>query len=89
MHKVWKEGAGSKEAPHGGGGQLFYGKRNRVARTNAVSWCLRCGAHAESRIGTAMAKDCTPIMEGEKSRRAYRCSLLLRGLHPISKNKLG
>ena len=78
-----------KEIPlHGSGGHLSYGKGRRVARTGTVAWCVRCGAHAEARIGVAMSRECTPILESEKSGRAYRRSLLLRGLHPITKKRL-
>ena len=72
----------------GGGGHISYGKGHRVAQTGTVAWCVRCGAHAESRIGAAMARECTPIVENEKSGRAYRRSLLLRGLHPITRQRL-
>ena len=85
-HEERSEEVGSR--PHGGGGQLSYGKGHRVARTGTVAWCVRCGAHAEARIGVAMSRECTPILESEKSGRAYRRSLLLRGLHPITKKRL-
>ena len=81
-------GVEGESLPHGGGGQMAYGKGHRVARTGTVSWCVRCGAHAESRVGAAMAGECSPIQEGEKSGRAYRRSLLLRGQHPIARHKL-
>ncbi len=71
-----------------GGGKLSYGKGHRVTRSGTVMWCIRCGAHAEARIGVAMAKECTPIRENEKSGRAYRRSLRMRGLHPITKKHL-
>ena len=81
-------GAEGESLPYGGGGQMAYGKGHRVARTGTVSWCIRCGAHAESRVGAVMARECPPIQEGEKSGRACRRSLLLRGLHPIARHKL-
>ena len=73
---------------HGGGRQLAYGKGHKVARAGSVTWCLRCGAHAEERVGVVVAKVCTPVLTREKSRHAYRRILLQRGLHPITKAKL-
>ena len=83
-----REGVVSKVRPQGGGGQLSYGRGHRVAHTGTIAWCVRCGAHAEKRVGTALSGECNPIAEAEKSGRAYRRSLLLKGLHPITRNRL-
>ena len=82
------EAAPSHESAQVDGTHMAYGKGHRVVRTGSIAWCVRCGAHAEARVGVAMSRECTLVLEGEKSGRAYRRSLLLRGMHPISKKKL-
>ena len=64
------------------------GRGHHIVRTGAVTWCRRCGGHAEKRIGAALAGECKPIQVGGKSGRAYRRSLLLRRRHPITREKL-
>jgi hypothetical protein len=86
-----KEQAGAAEGGAGvvmRGGLIDVGRGHHIARTGTVTWCRRCGGHAETRIGTVLAGKCTPILQGEKSGRAYRRSLLLRRRHPISKAPL-
>ena len=86
--KEGNEAASSHEVAQVDGTHMAYGKGHRVVRTGSIAWCVRCGAHAEARVGVAMARECTPVLESEQSGRAYRRSLLLRGMHPVSKKKL-
>ena len=64
------------------------GSGHRLVRTGAILWCHRCGAHAEARVGSALAGVCRPVAEGEKSGRASRRRLLLKGRHPINRQPL-
>ena len=64
---------------------MVVGLGHKMVRTGSVMWCHKCGAHAEARVGSALTKECKPILEGEKSGRASRRSLMLRGMHPITR----
>ena len=68
---------------------MVVGLGHKMVRIGSVMWCHKCGAHAETRVGSALTRGCRPILEGEKSGRASRRSLMLRGMHPITKLPMG
>ena len=84
--RSWTEGGGEGNASRAW--IIEQGRGHHIVRTGAVTWCRRCGGHAEKRIGAVLAGECKPIQVGEKSGRAYRRSLLLRRRHPITREKL-
>ena len=76
------------EVSSGARPRTVVGRGHRLVRTGAILWCNRCGAHAEARVGTALAGACRPVAEGEKSGRASRRGLLQKGKHPITRRPL-
>ena len=65
--------------------RIATGHGHRIVMTGSVAWCVRCGGHAESRVGTSLAGSCEPVRHAERSGRASRLSLLLRGRHPVTR----
>ena len=81
-------GAEGPEVSRGARPRTVVGRGHRLVRTGAILWCNRCGAHAEARVGSALAGACRPVAEGEKSGRASRRGLLQKGKHPITRRPL-